>query len=288
MRWIFDIITVIGFLLTGFGSYLSYVSYYKIEDIKDTLVSFCLLMTTILAIGWYHFFHKAMILKSVHNGRNHIDEALSMIMELEHNHKNKTHVEKGIIALSEICQEVSHGMRKYHSPEISICIHYTNTDTSGRHYVNTLCRNTESRKRPKKRPKSNAEHDYFSENTDFAVILEKSYYMPIDQLFYINNFLPLSPYYRNSHFSEHMRKKYYSRFGWIARMYNWELPYKSTLVVPLVFSDNNRDTIVGFLSLDSPKMWSFSITYDLPIVQSIATAMAPIVFKYNSQNLLDK
>lgn len=288
MRWIFDIITVIGFLLTGFGAYLSYVSYYKVEDIKDPLVSFSLIMTTVLAIGWYHSFHKSMILKSVHKGRNHIDDAMNMIMELEHNPKNRTHVEKGIISLSEICQEVSHGMRKYHSPEISICIHYANKDDTGHLYVNTLCRNIESRKRPKKRVASNLKHDYFSENTDFAMILEKSDYLPIERLYYINNFLPLSPYYRNSHFSKYMREKYYGRFGWVIRMYNWELPYKSTLVVPLIISDNNSNAIVGFLSLDSPKMWSFSKTYDLPIVQSIATAIAPLIYKYNSNNLLDK
>lgn len=288
MRLLFDIITVAGFLLTALGTYLTVMSGEQAEEIVRPLVIACIALTLVFATLWYHSFHKSMLLKSVFHGGNHISEALNMIVDLNHSPKRKSHVQQGIVALSEICQEVSAGLRKYHSPDIAICIHYVNSDNEGA-YVNTLCRNTESKKRPAKRAVTAKSVDYIKDNSDFDRVVNLFKRKPLDKVYYLNNFLPFSPYYRNSHFSSEMQPVYYRSFGWAHRIFRWELPYRSTLVVPLVTTISPKEKRVeGFLSIDSPKCWSFSRDYDLPIVQRFAAAIAPLVAAYNNSNLLDR
>lgn len=288
MAWFKDILTVVGFLLTALGTYLTYKSGETAEVITQPLVTICLVLTFLTTIGWYHFFFKSAILKSVLQGRDHIDGAMNLIYELNHDPKRKVHVQQGIQALSEICQQISAGLRKYHSPDISVCIHYVNCDDKGP-YVNVLCRNTESKQRQAGRPPAAFDKDYIDENSDFKSIIPLLRARYIKDIYYINNFLPFSAYYRNSHFSKERSEAYYRTFGWISRIATWELPYKSTLVVPLIsFDQKGGRQVEGFLSIDSPKLWSFSKSYDLPIVIHFAGIIAPLVAKYNQSNLLDK
>lgn len=286
-RWIFDALTIIGFFLTVLGTYLTYNSGEEAEKLKTPIIYGCVFIAISTSIGCYHFYHKSQILSSVHEGRNHVDRALNLIFNLNNNPKQKAHVQQCISVLSEICQEVSAGLRKYHSPDISVCIHYVNQDENGP-YVNILCRNTESKNRQSKRPPAATDKDYIDENTDFKYLIPLLKAKHIDKIYYRNNFLPFSPWYKNSHFSIEMQRKYYGKNGWIFRMFKWELPYRSTLVVPLItVSHNNNRHIEGFLSLDSPKVWSFSKSYDLPIVLHLANVIAPIISIYNQRNLLN-
>lgn len=288
MRYFFDVLTILGFLLTLLGTYLTYKSGESAEVLEKPIVSTCLIGLLLFASLWYHSFHRSAIYKSVFKGEGYINEALNQIIYLNHIPKRKSHVAKGISELSEICQQVSAGFRKYHKPDISICIHYVNSDENGP-YVYPLCRNTESKSRPTKRVSTSLKHDYITENTDFSSIMNSFKKVPDEKIYYINNFLPFSPYYKNSHFSSSMRVKYYKRFGWFYRIRFWELPYKSTLVVPIITSESSVEKkIEGFLSIDSPQCWSFSVYYDLPIIKRFAGAIAPLVSKYNRSNLLDK
>ncbi len=285
MRWLFDLITVLGFILTALGAYLTCNADTSVEVMKQTLLIAFVSLALFTTVGWYHYYYKSKILKSVLKGRDHINGTTNRLIELNHNPKIKVHVKHGIQDLSEICQEISAGLRKYHAPDISVCIHYVNKDENG-YYVNVLCRNTESKQRQSKRAPFASNKDYINDNTDFKLLIPLLSAKHINKIYYLNNFLPFSPYYRNSHFSVEMQPRYYGTFGWIYRMIMWELPYKSTLVVPLVSVQDKKRQIEGFLSIDSPKLWSFSKSYDLPMVLHLAGMIAPLVSKYNQSNLL--
>lgn len=285
MRWIFDIITILGFGLTAVGTYLTAKSGEAAVLIQTPIVKVSLIIAVIAAVGWYHYYHKSMIMKSVLEGRDHIAGALHMISEVSRQNTSKTNVQKGIEQLSEICQKVSAGMRKYHTPNISVCIQYINKDNLGP-YVKVLCRNTDSKKRHDKRPISALTKDYINENTDFQYIIPMLSIVNSEKIYYINNALPFSPFYRNSRFSKSKRIKYYGHLGIFYRICDWELPYKSTLVVPIIEENKGTCTIQGFLSIDSPKYFSFSRKYDLPIIRHLADALAPVIGNYNRHNLI--
>jgi len=289
MRWIYDVITVSGFLLTAFGTYITYNSVLAPEILGNNLFTYSLILTFIFAICFCHYFFKYGIAKSVLNGRDHLNQAMIQITELNDSLKSKVNIEKGISKLSEICQDLSASLRNYHAPNISVCIHYVNSDDTGRPYVNVLCRNTESKQKQTRRPPAYSEKDYIDLNTDFSRLIPLLKVRHIDKLYYLNNFIPFSPFYRNSHFSSDMKNRYYGFCGWIIRITKWELPYKSAIVVPIITADDKRNrNIEGFISIDSPRLWSFSRHYDLPIVIHFASAVAPFVAKYNQNNLLKK
>lgn len=151
-----------------------------------------------------------------------------------------------------------------------------------------FCRNTESKDRRKAMTPSAFDKDYIDENTDFKYLFPKLETERIQDIYYLNNFMPFSPYYRNSHFSKKNMERYYKFGGFIHRISDWKLPYKSTLIVPLVtFGQNGKSRrLQGFLSVDSPNVWAFSSRYDLPMLLILAEAFAPIVEKYIQSNLL--
>lgn len=288
MRLLLDIISVLGVLLTALGTYLTIRSGVSPEVISNELVVGCLILSFIAIFFFFHYFARTKILESVLRGHRNLDNAMSQIAVLNKTPDDKIHIEKGITSLSEICQGLSGGLRNYHAPDISVCIHYVNEDSNG-YYVNVLCRNTESKHRQSKRPPAHSTKDYIDENSDFKTIIPMLRFKQVDEIYYMNNFIPFSIFYRNSHFSQEMKDKYYGFGGWYYRISKWELPYKSAMVVPLLTIDekNNR-SIEGFLSIDSPKLWSFSKKYDLPIVLKFANAIAPVIAKYNRSNLLNK
>lgn len=285
--WIFDCITVVGFLLTALGTYLTLKSDVARDILEQSLakIGFCIVVTAVLAC--YHYFHKAVLLESVLRGRDSVAGAINMILHFKNNPASIEHVQQGLHNMSEICQHISAAFRKYHAPDVAVCIHYLNVDENQRYYVNVLCRNTETKKRHTSAPPPAFDKDFLEENTDFNSLFPKLKTHKISEIYYLNNFLPYSPFYRNSHFSEEKQKSYYKLFGIFHRIFNWELPYKSTLVVPLITIQSERIRhLEGFLSIDSPKLWAFSLSYDLPIILTIAEAIAPIVKIYNQSNLL--
>ncbi len=285
MKWFFDIITVLGFFLTALGTYLTVKSGEALELIREPILTVSLIVMVLCLIGCYHYYHKSQIMASVMEGRNQMAPTIKKILEINQKYNGRTHVQHCISDLAEVCQEISAGMRKFHSPNISVCIQYVNQDTKGP-YVNVLCRNLESKKRHESRPPSAGEKDYIDENTDFKKLLPLLSTSETKDIYYLNNFLPYSPFYRNSRFSDVKRKKYYGSGGWFHRIRSWELPYKSTLVVPLIIENSKERKVVGFLSIDSPALRSFSSKYDLPVIIYLAKMIAPFVEKYSQKNLL--
>lgn len=289
MQWLRDIISVLGFLLTAYGTYVTYRSDLGVEVMRDELLRYSTLITFVCCVGVYHYYNKFHIVRSVLNGREKLDDVYGLIYELDENPQTIRRLKQGNDKLSDVCQLMSAAMRKYHSPSLTVNILYLNR-REDRPYVNLLCRNKESLTRSKGRPKGYSDLDYVTDNTDFQSLIWKSQYNPIDKVYYLNNFLPLSITYNNTHFPQEWKQKYDSLLvGWYYRITHWCLPYRSSLVVPIVTSLGNQEyRIEGFLAVDSPQLNSFSKNYDLPLVRNVANALAPIIANYAQMHLKHK
>ncbi len=283
--FVFDLIAVFGFFLTALGTYLTIMSDKTVELIHSRLLICFGIGCIVTAVGWYYYFHLYHLLVSVLEGRDNMAEVHTMIQEYQSVPMTKSRVQLHLNYLSEICQCISTAFHKYHSPDISVCIHYINKDDKDKYYVKILSRNTDSKRRPQQSPPPGGEVDYIDDNTDFKTLIEIIKHKSPGRVYYLNNFLPWSPGYRNSHFSEKMSKKYFSWKGIYYRVMEWELPYKSTLVIPIMTLSDKKRKISGFLAVDSPKMWAFSSVYDLPALISVAKSLAPYIDSYNRLNL---
>ncbi|MBD5261378.1 MAG: hypothetical protein HDS38_04520 [Bacteroides sp.] len=281
-----DFLTVFGFLLTALGTYLTYRASAAGNIINNELFIGGCILVLITTFGWFRYFHRAKLFESIIECRGHLDDAKNMIMELGRDNKKCGHIQQCPAVLSEICQKIAVSFRKFHEPEIAVCIHYVNRNETGKAYVNILCRNTDSKRRPESTDPPATEIDYIDDNTDFKSIFPKLRSSSIHNIYYFNNFLPWSCGYKNSHFSSETQKKYYGRMGFFHRVYDWKLPYKSTIVVPLIVEEYPRKReIQGFLSIDSTRQWAFSRDHDLPLLIGLAKDITPIIKIYANKNL---
>lgn len=282
-----EFIAIVGFLLTALGTYLSWRSTASQHLIHDELLKICGILVVIFGVGWFYYYHHYHLAKSVIEGRDTMSNAHAMISDLAGERICKSKIQQQLESLSLICQEISKAFEHYHDVGIAVCIHYLNSEDK-KYYVNCLCRDVNSRNRPRNSPRPGKTKDYIEDNSDFRHLFSELSYKSVSKVYYLNNFLPFSPYYRNSHFSDVMTKKYYNYFGWFHRAFRWELIYKSTLVIPMVIHEKNTPKIIGFLSIDSPRVWAFSTTFDLPSLQSVAASLAPVVNRFVLKNQLDK
>lgn len=75
MRWFFDLITVLGFLLTVLGTYLTVRSESTSDIMQNELIHYGAPLLLLTTLGWFHWFRKYNIAKSVFNGRTDLNEA---------------------------------------------------------------------------------------------------------------------------------------------------------------------------------------------------------------------
>lgn len=176
-----------------------------------------------------------------------------------------------ISVLEEICRNLANGFHDITGTKCCACIKILTADDKGDIVYETLCRNTNA---DNKRFK--ADNDAYSKdirhsidkNTAFSVSLNSN-----DEYFF-SNYLPFDQNYENSSFQIYGDP--HKGRNPISRYFKWNLPYKSTIVVPIkplprvpVELDNNGDCY-GFLCIDSNSLEAFDKKYDPYILKGVA------------------
>lgn len=299
MRWFLDIITVLGFLLTALGTYLTARSGAASAIMQNELITYGLPLLFFTTVGWFHWFRKYQIAKSVFNGRTSITEAHIMASDFSKNWANKNYsIHECITEYSKICQLMAKGFRQYHDTSISITVKYVNQDAdagqSGKEtslYVKDLCRDIESNKKRAQRVTLHKnKKDYITANSDFAHIYKVMNSRPMDDVYFFSNCLPCCIGYKNTHIHKDWNvwwKRFiaFLTFG----LYCWDLPYKSTIIVPISStSSQGCEYIEGFLCADSTKPFVFSKKYDLVIMQEMAGVLYTMTNQINHKHLISK
>lgn len=105
MRWLFDIITIIGFFLTIVGTYLTIRSGTAVELMRDEIICYGSIGLVVSLLLFYHWFKKYQIAKAVFKGMTSINEAhVKAIYFGKELSKNRPSIKQCISEYSTICQ----------------------------------------------------------------------------------------------------------------------------------------------------------------------------------------
>lgn len=193
------------------------------------------------------------------------------IIKSQENYKNYN-LEKSILELSDVFNQISAMFSEVRRTDVSVCLKYTN-QRNGIYYVKTLCRDSKSHNN-RKQFDADGNLDDISSNTDFRTIFEKiAEGKDWKDVYYNANYLPQKHQYNNTHLDS--SKLPDGMFSFLGRDRKWPLPYKSTIVAPIL-SDDSKD-VYGYLCVDCTTNKGFNPIHDIKIVQDIALFLSPVV-----------
>ena len=299
MNWLFDFITVLGFLLTALGTYLTARSESKCEIMKNELICYGAFLLILTTLGCIHWFRKYQIAKSVFNARTELNEAHIKVTDFTRRLVEKSFsIHDCVAEYSTICQLMTKAFRQFHNVEISITVKYINQDTDASQrgnysslYVKDLCRDINSNhKRMFRATMHKDRKDYIADNSDFNHIDNIMNRRPMEDVYFFSNCLPCRIGYKNTHIHAD-RNVWWKRLAAFLTigMYYWGLPYKSTIIVPISSTTSqDREYIEGFLCADSSKPFVFTKKYDLAIMQEMASVLYSMTNIINLKHLISK
>jgi hypothetical protein len=130
----------------------------------------------------------------------------------------------------------------------------------------------------RKSGKSDKTKHWLNENSDFEFIYSNFDNDNIDTTFYFRTKLPIKRDYKNSRLCKQTwpPKIKLSLLNNVIRRKYWPLPYRSTIVVPivpLVANKQNQKAIRGFLCIDSPENIAFNKDVDVEILKGISDGL---------------
>lgn len=175
--------------------------------------------------------------------------------------------------LAKLCDEMSYAFGRLYGSQIGICIKFIVND-NGRPRCETLVRNSYSNAQNRKSGSQDVTKHWIDANSDFEFIYSNFDNDNVDTSYYLEQHLPTCRDYKNTRLKNGWKPKSYFLFPEkYARKWNWPLPYKSTLIVPivpLIANDQSQEAIRGFLCADSPSEGIFNKYYDVDIMKGVA------------------
>lgn len=249
------------------GLILSIIGLFKINMCSTTIIFIIIIIIFVfvctLSIWQYDK------IKKYSDCENQIREISNNLIANKENIINQN-ISDIILQLVRVCTNISNAFEIVKKNKIGVCIKYVNSENDNL-YVKTLCRDINSYNNREDFDKLK-NLDYLTQNTDFTHIMnlmkEKVEYK---YLFYCQNNLDNTYQYNNTHLKEINIPP--SIFAYFQRKKKWPLPYKSTIVVPLL-KENNLN---GFLCIDSPDSKCFIKGKDVAIVQQIALILQDLI-----------
>ncbi len=247
---------------------------------------------TFLGIFSAFFLFYNIYLKSIYRYRTRYVEMFEDLNEGFHNiHLNKipTSVsrderDKEILAtLNKMCTSVSSAFTKVYGHHISVCLKIIGVEND-QPIVQTLCRDNKSGKNRKVGADDDVTH-WLIGNSDFTFIDNCINTNVGKNNYFANNFLPVKFDYSNTRFPDTWKTNgSLGVLGFVLRFIQWPLPYKSTLVVPIVpllLAEHTTGVLRGYLCVDSPHCNVFNTRYDVEILNGIADGL------YNKIDILN-
>jgi hypothetical protein len=175
--------------------------------------------------------------------------------------------------LEKLCDEVSNAFNKIYDSNVGVCIKFIVND-NGRPRCETLVRDSNSNARSRKSGSQDTTKHWIDANSDFEFIYNNFNDENVETSYYLEQHLPNCHDYKNTRIKTGWKPPKIFLFPEkFARKWNWPLPYKSTLIVPivpLIANDQSQETIRGFLCVDSPNEGVFNKYYDVDIMKGIA------------------
>ncbi|MBE6311520.1 MAG: hypothetical protein E7080_10815 [Bacteroidales bacterium] len=244
-----------------------------IPDVFDCFSYYVLVcLSAVLAILAIFFWRAYLVRRRYAEGIEDLRKIHKEIILLQSRAKNLDS-DKFLLSLHQICHKISKIFTKLRGKQISACIKYINETIDGGYYVQSLCRDADSFDRNDIEP-IESDKDYIQDNSDFSSIMKDiTKNLSREQIFFFSNNLPSEYGYLNSHLNESKLKKR------LFRNYHWPLPYKSTIIVPILSVSKRtvEGTLYAFICIDSAKTNAFDKTTDIVILQAISLQLLPII-----------
>ncbi|MFC2186520.1 hypothetical protein ACFCT7_04310 [Fulvivirgaceae bacterium LMO-SS25] len=175
------------------------------------------------------------------------------------------------VALIGVCDGLSNAFSKINGHKIGVCIKHLEFD-NGHALVKTLVRDQNSKANNRKTGDADTTKHWLTGNSDFNFIYSKFDDDNVDTTSYVEKRLPIKIDYLNSRLKNWPPKKLIIGNN-LNRRKQWPLPYRSTIVVPIVpllADDQNQQALRGFLCIDSPNESSFYEKVDVNILKGVA------------------
>lgn len=262
----------IGTLLSIIGTIVAIVGT-VIPNVFDCFSYYILVsLSVIFAILTIFFWRAYSIRRRYAEGIEDLRKIHQEIILLQSRTKN-LEPDKFLLSIHQICHKISKIFTRLRGKQISACIKYINVSNDGEYYVQSLCRDADSFDRNDIEP-IESDKDYIQDNSDFSSIIKDiTKNLSREQIFFFSNNLPYEYGYLNSHLNENKLKRR------VFRHYHWPLPYKSTIIVPIlsVSKQTIDGTLYAFICIDCAKTNGFDKTTDIVILQAISLQLLPII-----------
>lgn len=195
-------------------------------------------------------------------------------------------IELIIQKLGFLCDNLSTAFSLINDRKIGVCIKVL-TFKGRRPMVTTLVRDRYSKSKNRKTGTADNIEHYIELNSDFQFIWDNIDSQNVEKSYYHEKHLPTCKDYKNTRLNSNWKSKT-TKWGILdnfIRRKLWPLPYRSTLVVPivpLVANEQNQKAIRGFLCLDSTSEGQFNPSVDVDILKGISDGLYNKIDKVNT------
>ncbi len=266
---------ILGFNLNFFNQLYGET---KIAVIFISIIAFYFFVAHVTTRAkWEKFFNYA-------NLYHYLNEGFKEIHHLHRKDDSNINREEIIQSFKILCTHLADGFGLVTHTKCSVCIKIlveAKTENEDDLEFETLCRDLRAGARRLKNDeisKSNGEIFHTLENnTAFKEALFNNENM------FLSNKLPMLNNYNNT--SDHRDLYGKQPESQPLRVWSWDLPYRSTVVVPIIPSHNEypyetKESVIGFLCLDSNSWGVFNKEFDGVILKGIADGIYNTLVKF--------
>jgi hypothetical protein len=194
-------------------------------------------------------------------------------------------IELIIQKLGFLCDNLANAFSSINGEKVAVCIKFL-TFNGKRPIVTTLVRDRYAKSKNRKTGTADNTKHFIELNSDFQFIWDNFDNENIETSYYHERHLPTCKDYKNTRLNSDWKGKIkFPILDNFIRRKQWPLPYRSTLVVPVVpllADEQNQKAIRGFLCLDSSKEGKFNPQIDVDILKGISDGLYNKIDKLNS------
>lgn len=270
-----DYVVLIISLIGGFASIVAFGIYFAPRLNSQGWIGVFFLGTIALFFLGYNYYLISKYRKKVRYADIH--EELNMGFASLHSidRMNSESISQIGQHLIDLCDSISNAFSKVNGNHIGACVKFLTID-GDRPRALTLVRDRKSSTKNRKTGRTDKTKHWIDSNSDFDFIYSNFDNENIDTTYYLATKLPCKSDYRNSRLKDWPPKTKLFLLNNVLRQKLWPLPYKSTLVVPIVplfANEQEQAAIRGFLCIDSSKNVAFTKTIDVEILKGISDAL---------------
>jgi hypothetical protein len=283
--------TSIGTVLSAIGIYLSLSSDIPLASLATKLIIGLMIASVVFLFLFLLFLNQYLFHKRYTKAYSIINDALACSHRLRDS-EDINNLKDCLHGLEEFCTSIAEAFKTFANRQAFVCIKYCQaTDNESDIMLKTFCRDRSISSMER------AKHDnedidekrvhLLAYNTDFQHIFNNKSSAEEYYKYYFSNTLPFKNDYKNSR----IKPGFPMNMPKILRCIFWPLPYKSTIIVPIIpltKTGKVKEIIIGFLCVDSKSMWAFSKQHDVEILRGLADGLYPtmkiIINKHFSPN----